>query len=250
MFPYTFLLIPLFVFLFSIGLLLWRVRRKRRLQQQQDFIRQYRFPPGLFAKMQQHLPQLDQASYHELCNGLRQFFLACSMAPGQNLEMPSHAVDLLWHEFILFTRSYEQFCSRAFGRFLHHAPAGSSSGVSQLMPSWLAACAAEKINPQQPERLPALFSLDSRLGMATPILWMLMAGSLQRTLPDGRLQQYSLASAANTGYYDAFSTSFDSSSCSADINCSDSSCSSDSGGSDSGSSCSSSCSGGGCSSSS
>ena len=31
--------------------------------------------------------------------------------------MPSQVTDDLWHEFILYTRNYEDFCRRAFGRF-------------------------------------------------------------------------------------------------------------------------------------
>ncbi len=37
--------------------------------------------------------------------------------------MPSQVVDDAWHEFILSTRIYGDFCRRAFGYFLHHTPA-------------------------------------------------------------------------------------------------------------------------------
>ncbi len=35
---------------------------------------------------------------------------------------PSLAVDLAWHEFILFTHRYAAFCQTTFGRFIHHSP--------------------------------------------------------------------------------------------------------------------------------
>ncbi|WP_196886384.1 glycine-rich domain-containing protein [Aureivirga sp. CE67] len=35
---------------------------------------------------------------------------------------PSLNVDLAWHEFILFTRTYHQFCDNHFGRYIHHQP--------------------------------------------------------------------------------------------------------------------------------
>lgn len=35
---------------------------------------------------------------------------------------PSQNVDLGWHEFILFTRTYEHFCKTKLGRFIHHTP--------------------------------------------------------------------------------------------------------------------------------
>ncbi|MBV1858533.1 MAG: hypothetical protein KUG77_08985 [Nannocystaceae bacterium] len=38
---------------------------------------------------------------------------------------PSPRVDLAWHEFILCTRPYVEFCDRWFGRMIHHDPGGS-----------------------------------------------------------------------------------------------------------------------------
>ena len=35
---------------------------------------------------------------------------------------PSALVDSVWHEFILFTRSYKQFCEHNLGSFVHHQP--------------------------------------------------------------------------------------------------------------------------------
>lgn len=35
---------------------------------------------------------------------------------------PSRLVDIGWHNFILYTREYAQFCHRIAGRFIHHAP--------------------------------------------------------------------------------------------------------------------------------
>ncbi|MEM8667426.1 MAG: hypothetical protein AAGG48_07925 [Planctomycetota bacterium] len=37
-------------------------------------------------------------------------------------QVPCPEVDEVWHAFILFTREYEEFCSCAVGRFIHHAP--------------------------------------------------------------------------------------------------------------------------------
>ncbi len=35
---------------------------------------------------------------------------------------PSLLVDLAWHEFILFTRYYHEFCLTHYSRFIHHTP--------------------------------------------------------------------------------------------------------------------------------
>lgn len=37
---------------------------------------------------------------------------------------PSLKVDLTWHEFILFTRTYHLFCEKEYGRYIHHHPGG------------------------------------------------------------------------------------------------------------------------------
>lgn len=38
---------------------------------------------------------------------------------------PSLRVDTLWHEFILFSRSYTQFCQMHFSQYIHHQPSDS-----------------------------------------------------------------------------------------------------------------------------
>jgi hypothetical protein len=40
---------------------------------------------------------------------------------------PSHKVDLAWHEFILFTKQYADFCSKHFNCFIHHYPGDNHS---------------------------------------------------------------------------------------------------------------------------
>ena len=35
---------------------------------------------------------------------------------------PSESVDVVWHQHILFTQEYAQFCQRHLGAFLHHVP--------------------------------------------------------------------------------------------------------------------------------
>jgi len=37
-------------------------------------------------------------------------------------KSPSKPVDLAWHEFILFTRDYADFCQQYVGCFVHHVP--------------------------------------------------------------------------------------------------------------------------------
>ena len=40
---------------------------------------------------------------------------------------PSQIIDTVWHEFILFTKQYIQFCEKHWGRVIHHEPSESAS---------------------------------------------------------------------------------------------------------------------------
>ena len=98
--------------------------------------------------------------------------------------MPSQVVDDLWHEFILFTRDYGAFCQRAFGQFLHHTPAvklggerGDNEGLRRV---WWYCCLEENINPRKPTRLPLLFALDAKLGIANGFVYRLDCGRAPR----------------------------------------------------------------------
>lgn len=35
---------------------------------------------------------------------------------------PTEKIDEAWHNFILFTKDYRDFCLRYFGKFIHHVP--------------------------------------------------------------------------------------------------------------------------------
>ena len=84
--------------------------------------------------------------------------------------MPSQVVDVAWHEFILFTRDYRDFCQRGLGRFLHHVPAEAMAAPTDaqegIRRAWYFACRDEGIAPRQAHRLPLLFALDAELGIA------------------------------------------------------------------------------------
>lgn len=37
-------------------------------------------------------------------------------------QVPSKACDEIWHNMILYTQRYPDFCNKYFGRFIHHIP--------------------------------------------------------------------------------------------------------------------------------
>jgi hypothetical protein len=132
-----------------------------------DFIRTARLPKGLLHKLAEKYPRLTRKETALVSRGLRQFFVAYLMSGKKYVSMPSQVVDELWHEFILYTREYQGFCRRAFGGFMHHAPAAALSENRQsnagLRRVWWYACKYEQIDPRKPTRLPLLFALDSKL---------------------------------------------------------------------------------------
>jgi len=49
-------------------------------------------------------------------------FLSIGRMEGVFINEDLLIIDEMWHNFILFTRDYEEFCTRCFGVFLHHTP--------------------------------------------------------------------------------------------------------------------------------
>ena len=148
----------------------YRVWRQSQRLRRAEFVRTYRWPRGLLHKLgEKHsgLPRKDAAL---VSRGLRQFFIAHLMSGNKYVSMPSQIADDLWHEFILYTREYKEFCGRAFGDFLHHTPAAaldpaqraSNEGLRRV---WWYTCRYENIDPRNPTRLPLLFALDAKLNV-------------------------------------------------------------------------------------
>lgn len=150
-------------------LLLFTVSRWRRLRMEKraDFIRSYQFPPGLDEKLKRRYPLLSSNDVELVTRALRQFFLAYLKSDCRFVSMPSKLADDYWHEFILYTRHYEMFCRKAFGRFFHHTPAvvlgKNRQNNTGLRRTWQFCCREEGVDPKNPRRLPLLFALDSKL---------------------------------------------------------------------------------------
>ena len=153
------------------------VHRYRQRVQRENHIRIYMFPRGLFDKLAKARPGLEVKDQQLVARALRQFFLAYLKSGCRRVAMPSQVVDDLWHEFILFTRDYKLFCDLAFGQFLHHTPAVAMGNVKSdnegLRRVWWFACLEENINPRHATRLPLLFAIDRKLGIANGFVYNL-----------------------------------------------------------------------------
>ena len=166
------LLIGAFVAL--IAFLIWRQWGRQR---RAGYIAAYPYQRQLDKRLAARRPELSEAQRGEVFAALVDYFQICRQAGRRMVAMPSQAVDDAWHEFILFTRQYDKFCTSAFGRFLHHTPAEAMSTPTQasdgIKRAWRLACALEKIDPKKPDRLPRLFALDAALGIAGGFVYQL-----------------------------------------------------------------------------
>jgi hypothetical protein len=160
----------LLILVAGLGVLLLVLALKLRNARRAEFIRHYSFPKGLIEKLQLRRPGISAKDGQLVARALRQFFLAHLKSGRQFVSMPSQATDDLWHEFILYTRHYDAFCKRAFGRFMHHTPAvvlgPQQRDNAGLRRTWWHCCKDENINPSRPTRLPLLFAIDTKLGIA------------------------------------------------------------------------------------
>ena len=166
----------------------WSAIKKRRA----DFIDQFAFHPAVINKFREVRPDLRSEQEELVFAALRDYFHLCHRAGRRMVSMPSQVVDDAWHAFILFTRGYELFCRRSFGRFLHHTPAEAMSSPTQagdgLKRAWRLACAHEGIDPKNPARLPLLFAIDADLKIENGFFYTPNCKSGER--PDGSAGYY------------------------------------------------------------
>lgn len=169
--------------LLGVLVIVWR-RWRRKVRER--FLDAFRFPASLGRKLGQTYPHLSTEQVDLVTRELRSFFRAANAAQGRMVSMPSQAVDVAWHEFILFTRGYRQFCARGLGRFLDHTPAEHMvtpvSAQQGLRRTWLHACRFEGIDPNKPDRLPMLFALDALLQIPDGFHYVLDCSGVENAL--------------------------------------------------------------------
>lgn len=167
-----------------LTLILLNVWSRWRTAARADYIRTYMFPKGLLEKFATHRPELSVKERQLVARALRQYFLAHLKSGRQFVSMPSQVADDLWHEFILYTRHYESFCNKAFGKFMHHTPAvvlgANRQDNSGLRRTWWYCCLEENINPKTASRLPLLFSLDEKFNISNGFRYALDCKGVQR----------------------------------------------------------------------
>ncbi len=152
--------------------------------EQEAHIKSFSYPRGLLGRVHKRYPELNFSDIEQAAEGLRTFFLAYCRSGFCPIAMPSQIVDEIWHEFILSTQAYQQFCEQAFGRFLHHQPAESLTDQvasnQALRRVWYQSCLHEQLDPRAPRRLPLLFAIDAKLSIPDGFHYVVDCGGVRR----------------------------------------------------------------------
>lgn len=155
-------------FIAIILVIILPIIRKYKRKKQLAYIENYTFPNKISTELQKRYPNLVDRDIEKVLKGLREYFIISRISGhSEIIAMPSQVVDMAWHEFILFTKAYADFCHKAFGKFHHHIPAEAMKSKTDaqysLRLAWEYACKRENIYKHNPKKLPLLFVIDKSL---------------------------------------------------------------------------------------
>jgi hypothetical protein len=150
----------------SLGRRLGVAKRRREARKAESYIATYQFPTQTGQRLLRRNPDLFESDWASIEQGLREWFVCCAWRGCMTLGMPSRLVDDGWHEFILDSVAYLDFCIGAFGTYLHHIP---EEGMGVPMNDALAETVrAWDRSAMGSDRESVLWDLDSRLGAHDP----------------------------------------------------------------------------------
>lgn len=78
---------------------------------------------GVVSKLQSEMG-MSEGEAIRLFQDMLKFLWLCGTKRGK--FSPTQRIDEAWHRFILFTKDYQEFCNKFFGRYVHHGPIGST----------------------------------------------------------------------------------------------------------------------------
>jgi uncharacterized membrane protein YgcG len=142
--------------------------RNGRARRAEAFIRSYTLPRSVMRKVAAAHPELRPTQLEAVERGLREWLICCAYRDGEQLGMPSAAVDWAWHELILNTPAYHALCRRAYGEYLHHMPEADME-VPMRAGLWATVRAWDRSTAGRAGEEPTLWELDERLGLEEPI---------------------------------------------------------------------------------
>jgi hypothetical protein len=99
-------------------------------------------------------------------------------------DMYSHRVDEVWHQFVLFTRQYMDFCQHYYGIYLPHSPSNAPqtqrSGTMANVPNATFAEFAARYQSLYGEALPDCWHDDKSVGLNRRVIDGRIASLLMR----------------------------------------------------------------------
>lgn len=112
------------------------------------------FPEKVKHELKETYPDLNPKYYMLALEATEQYFQLHKKYPKKFLYMPSEVADLVWHNFILHTREYMNYCQKEFGEFFHHSPfevkpktaKEKTHAREQLMGLYMLACQHQEID--------------------------------------------------------------------------------------------------------
>ncbi len=66
--------------------------------------------------------EIDEVEAEDILRETQKFLFICQL---KDVFIPDDLliIDEMWHNLILFTKDYQEYCDRYFGRYFHHLPA-------------------------------------------------------------------------------------------------------------------------------
>ena len=105
-------------------------------------------------------------------------------------DMYSHRVDEVWHQFVLFTRQYTEFCERHYGIYLPHSPSSApklASSGPEAVPTASFAEFAARYETLYGEILPDCWFDDRSVGLNRRVIDVRIGNLLMRQ-SDGQIE--------------------------------------------------------------
>ena len=119
------MLIGLFFVLGAISFFfLYKYNKRKTI----SFVVGYRFSSNVLKVFKREYPQYDEKQTKAAFSGLKEYLLLHSFYPNNIYGMPSKLADDAWHAFMLCSKEYDDFCKKAYGRYLHHSPDTNCNG--------------------------------------------------------------------------------------------------------------------------
>jgi hypothetical protein len=103
---------------------------------------QYRNEDVLSRFMDQY--DVTEAEAEDIFTETKKFLFICR-EPGVFIPDELLIVDEMWHNFILFTATYQAFCDQYFGGYLHHHPASKAEKIQHRALVAIDVAAARKV---------------------------------------------------------------------------------------------------------